>query len=86
MRATRPVSGSGSTVQVSATPATINDISNMTLIVQNNNPLMAGATVRITVPDDFDMSRGGISVTTSGIGLNPNPVVNREVRSRTLTV
>jgi hypothetical protein len=58
----------------------------VTLIVQNNNPLLEGATVRITVPDDFDMSRGPVEVTTSGISLDPNPIVNLEPSTRTLVI
>lgn len=80
------MSGSARSAEVSAQPVTINDVSNVTLIVQNNNPLLAGATVRITVPDDFDMSRGEVTVTTSGINLDPNPIVNFEPSTRTLVI
>jgi hypothetical protein len=80
------VSGSASSAEVTAEPIKINTISNVTLIVQNNNPLLTGATVRITVPSDFDMSRGPIEVTTSGISLDTNPIVNLEPSTRTLVI
>ena len=48
--------------------------------------MMIGATLKITVPNDFDMTRGPVSVTASGSGLDPNPIVNYEPSTRTLTV
>lgn len=50
------------------------------------NPFLTGATLKITVPTDFDMSRGPVSVTTSGDNLDKNPIVNLEPSTRTLTI
>lgn len=71
---------------VSAQPVVINTISNVTLAVQNANPLREGATVRIRVPDDFDMDRGPVTVTTAGINLELDPIINFEPSTRTLVI
>lgn len=43
--ATNPVRGSSQSANVDAYPLNINAISNLTLFVQNMNPLLTGATV-----------------------------------------
>ncbi len=50
------------------------------------NPFLTGATLKITVPIEFDMSRGPVSVRASGDNLDSNPIVNLEPSTRTLTI
>ena len=58
LSASTPVKTSTSSVQVSASPTTVSAISTLSMSVQNFNPLREKSTLRITIPNEFNIDVG----------------------------
>jgi hypothetical protein len=86
LAANTPVKTSTSSVQVSASPTTVSAVSTLSISVQNFNPLREKSTLQITIPDEFNIEVGDVTVTTLGGTLEQYPVSKLNTASRVLTI
>lgn len=86
LKATQPVQQSQSSAQVTASPSSVSSVSTVTLTMQNMNPLLAGASFRVTVPTEFDMPASGVTALAVGDQLNPAATVTVSQADRTVLI
>lgn len=85
LEASLPSVSSPAAMQVTADDPSINRLTELTLRINNLNPLMTGSNIEVTIPANFDLSNL-TQVRTLGSSLNPNPLWNFDPASSKLTI
>lgn len=86
LSATIPVQGASTQVQITADNTPIFAVSTLTIAYQNINPFRPGATLTISIPDDFNIASGELNLAVWGPSVNQFPLLNVDVVRRTITI
>ena len=81
-----PFEGASTSAGIYAEPLTVGQVSNITIIAQNQMPLEKWSTVLIKVPETLSMEAGPINVKISGVDLNSDPKVYVDLPSREIWI